>query len=250
MTERNTAPIRPIPDRPPSPSSPNRRRGAVVSIAANPATIPAAVPAARMELNVYSLVVLDIVGSAAREGRGQRRMRDDLYGLMAEVTDMHGLDLESLPFDDTGDGLRLVIPLDVMRPTRVVDAFFTGLAAGLREHNRTASQPARMRMRACFDLGLVEAHRRGWTGDTLVRAARLIDAPQVRQALDGRPDVNLVAVVSEPMFEVVRQRFGYLAPDCFAEIRVRVKEFDGRAWLLAQRSTSACLDCAARRQSA
>jgi hypothetical protein len=88
-------------------------------------------------------------------------------------------------------------------------------------------------MRTCFDLGVLEKHRRSWTGDTLVRAARLIDAQQLRHALHADPDADLVAVVSDEMYKIVRQGSGYIPPDCFQEIRVRVKEFDGRAWLLA-----------------
>jgi hypothetical protein len=237
--ERMISSVRPIPDQP---SSPYGRSDIPASSAS--ARVPRLLSSGR---DVYSSVVwVDVAGSAARDGRGQRRMRDDLYDLMAEVTDENGIDIESLPLDDMGDGLRLIVPLDIMRPTRVVDAFVAGLAAGLREHRRQASELARIRMRACFDSGLVAAHRRGWTGEPLVRAARLIDAQQLREALAAEPDADLVAVVSEPMHEILRNRFGLIAPDCFQQIRVRIKEFDGPAWLLAPRAAGACPHCAYR----
>lgn len=236
-TDRTTPSTRPMPERPLAP--PNRRRGAFVS---SPTNRPS--PQIRTDRNLYSIVLVDVAGSAARDGQGHLRMRDDLYEMITEIVADYGLDLESLPYEDRGDGLRLIVPLDLIRPTRVVDVFVAGLAAALREHRRYASARARIRLRACFDIGLVEAHWRSWTGDPLVRAARLIDARQLREALDAEPESDLVAVVSDAMYEsIVRHRFGHIPPDCFEEIRVQVKEFDGRAWLLGPRTTAPCQGC-------
>jgi hypothetical protein len=187
---------------------------------------------------LHSVVLIDVAGSASRDSHALRRMRDDLYSLVADVVDDNDVDLDRLPFDDIGDGLRLMVPTDLIRPTRVVDVFVFGLLAGLREHRRYVSPRARIRLRVCFDLGLVRAHRRSWTGYPLVRAARLIEAEDARKALRANPEIDLVAVVSDEMFEsVVRHRFGHISPESYQEIRVRVKEFDGRAWLLAPGST-------------
>jgi hypothetical protein len=175
-------------------------------------------------------------------------MRDDLYEIMAEVADENRIDLESLAFDDTGDGLRLIIPLDLVQPTKLVDTFVAGLATGLREHRKHVSETARIRMRICVDLGVVEAHRRSWTGDVLVRAARLIDAQQVRDALDTNPDADLVAVVSDDIYKIIQHGLGHIPAECFQEIRVQVKEFDGPAWLLAP--ANACPYCVQRRRFA
>ncbi len=222
-----SSPSRPIPARPSSPPPPNRRPGFASSN--NP--------------NVYSIVQTDVAGSAARDGRALRQMRDDLYEIMAEVTADNGFDLDSFPFDDTGDGLRLIVPPDLMSPARVVDAFVLGLTVGLREHRRHVSELARIRMRVCFDIGIVQKHRRSWTGGPLVRAARLIEARQLRETLDARPNLDLVAVLSDDMYEVTRHRAGQIAPEWFQEIRVRVKEFRGRAWLLAPPVPIACVNC-------
>jgi hypothetical protein len=235
--DRMTPSIRPTPERPASP--PNRRRSAFVSSLNN-----RALPPIRMDRNLYSIVLVDVAGSASRDGQGHRWMRDDLFEMVAEVVADIGLDLESLPYEDRGDGLRLVVPLDLIRPTRVVDVFVAGLAAALREHRRYANARSRIRLRACFDLGLVEAHWRSWTGDPLVRAARLIDAKQLREALDAEPESDLVAIVSDSMYEsILRHRFGHIPPDCFEEVRVQVKEFDGRAWLLGPRTAAPCHGC-------
>src|SRR6266511_2640607 len=125
----------------------------------------------------------------------------------------------------TGRNLYVIVLIDVV-----------GLTAGLREHRRYVSEQARIRLRVCFDLGLVEAHRGSWAGDVLVRASRLIAAEPVREALRTEPDADLVAVVSDAMYDlVVRHGYGHTPPDSYREIRVRVKEFEGRAWLLVPR---------------
>jgi hypothetical protein len=229
------SPAGPTPVRPSPP--PTHRSGTGVLSHVSP------LRSARTNANVYSIVLTDVVGSAARDSQGLRRMRDDLYGIVAEVTAANGFDLEALPFDDLGDGLRLIIPLDLMPATKIVDAFVSGLAVGLREHRRQASELARIRMRVCFDIGVVEEHRRSWTGKPLVRAARLIEAKQLREILDAEPQIDLASIASSAMYEVIRHRIGQISPERFQEVRVRVKEFDDHAWLLATPVTATCADC-------
>ena len=188
---------------------------------------------ANPEPNLYVIVLIDVTGSALLDSQGQRHMRDALYRLVDDIARDNGFRLDGLRFDDKGDGLRLVVPLDVVPPTRVVDVFVSGLAAGLREHRRYSSPQARLRLRVSFDLGLVEAHRSSWTGAVLVRAARLVDAKPVRDVLCLDPEADLVAVASDTLYDaVLRHRFGPIPPDRFREINVQVKEFEGRAWLL------------------
>jgi hypothetical protein len=185
--------------------------------------------------NLYNIVLTDIEKSASRSGNGHRHMRDDLYNIVAGVTAAYGgLDLErEVPYDDRGDGLRLILPIDQLPPTRVLDIFVLGLYAALREHRQYVSAAARIRMRVCFDIGLLEHHRRSWTGDPLVRAARLVDAQPVRQLLIDDPDTDLSVIVSDLMYEqIIRPGYGYIGPSCFRKVRVSIKEFDGCAWLL------------------
>jgi len=190
-------------------------------------------PPAATDLNLYIIVLIDVVGSASRDHQGQRRMRDDLYALVERAAADNGLDLDRLPYDDNGDGLRLVVALHLIPPTRVIDAFVSGLAAGLRSHRRSTSPQGRLRLRVSFDLGLVQAPRRGRTGDALVRATRLVNAEPAREALRTNPDADLVAIVSDAMYELIeRHRLGPIPPSSYRQIQVSVKEFDRRAWLL------------------
>lgn len=196
------------------------------------------------ERNLYSIVLIDVVQSARSGVQWQQRMRNDLYALVEDVVRYRGLAWGSLPFSDIGDAIRVVVPLDRVQPTQVVDLFILGLSAGLREHRRCASEAARIRLRVAFDLGLVERHQHGWVGDALVRTARLIDAEPLREALRSDPSLDLAVVVSDPMYEsVVRHGHGFISPGSFREVRVRNKEFDSRAWLLTCAATEQCRRC-------
>lgn len=171
-------------------------------------------------------------------------MRDDLYDLVHSAVQYAGLAVDLLSPSDTGDGFRFVVPIDLVQPTQVVDLFVLGLAAGLREHRRRINETARIRLRVAFDLGLVQQHRQNWTGDPLVRVARLADAEPAREALHADRRLDLVAVVSDVLFDfAIRHGYGYLDPGRFLPVRVRVKEFDGNAWLYKPYSAGACHGC-------
>lgn len=183
--------------------------------------------------SLYNVVLADIEKSASRPDIAQKQMRDDLYGILNEVIIAGGLTPDSVPFDDRGDGFRIVLPIDLLAPTKVVDTFVLSLQAALRRHRRNATAAARIRMRVCFDIGLLQRHWQGWVGAPLVRAARLVDAQPVRQLLIKDADADLSVVVSDLLFEsVVCHGYGYLGPDSFRKICVSVKEYQGAAWLL------------------
>jgi hypothetical protein len=213
---------RPTPSRPPVRHLPN-------GAAPTPADRPAQDPADR---SCCTIVLIDVAMSARNGWQEQRRMRDDLYDLVHGAVEYGGWAVEALSHSDTGDGFRFVLPLDLIQPTQVVDLFVLGLTAGLREHRRRVNEMARIRLRVAFDLGLVQQHRENWTGEPLVRVARLADAEPAREALQSDRRLDLVAVVSDVLYDfAIRHGLGYLAPGCFQPVRVRVKEFDRNAWL-------------------
>jgi hypothetical protein len=183
---------------------------------------------------------MDVAGSARRDGRALERMRNDLFDLVENAAARGDIDLESPPFDDNGDGLRLVLTPDVP-PTRAIDVFAVGIEADLREHRRQVEDEARIRLRVAFHIGLVTRHRGSWTGSSLVVPARLVNAKPLRAALRTDPEANLAAAVSNAMYQlVVRDRFGHIPVTCYRKVRVRVKEYDDRAWLLVPRSACVC----------
>ncbi len=183
--------------------------------------------------NLYAIVLVDVVESGYATNQVQYRIREGLYDLVDGALNRRGYAIGSFPFEDTGDGLRLYVSFEQVPPSEVVDLFVLGLTAQLRQHRRYAANEARLRVRLAFDLGLVGPHLQGWVGDSLVRVARLIEAEPLRDLLRSDPGIDLAAIVSDIMYQcVVQPADGYIAPDSFQPIAVRVKEFNGRAWLL------------------
>jgi hypothetical protein len=198
----------------------------------------------RVDRDLCAIVLIDVAASASAANHAQLRMRRDLYDLVQAALKRRDLVLESLPVTDTGDGLRIFLPFSRIRPADVIDLFVLGLAAGLRQHRQYVAECSRIRLRVAFDLGIVEPHLQGWVGDSLIRVARLVDAEPVRDVLESHTDLDLAAVVSDVMYRyVVEPGDCYLAADYFEPIRVRVKEFDARAWLLTRYASWPCGLC-------
>jgi len=231
-TSRGTAPYQR------GPSRTTWRASAVLASRGQPVNAP------RPGGDLTTVVLTDVSGSARRDQQSQRRMRQDLDEIVREVVRYVGLDLDTLPTTDTGDGIRLLFPPAVLEPIRVLDTFVLGLSARLCEHRRYVAESARIRMRVAIDFGLIEPHLRSWTGEPLVRVARLIEAEPLRTAWADDDRIDLSAVVSDGFFEtVLRHGHGYVRPSCFREIHVNVKEFAARAWHLVPSPSGMCGRC-------
>jgi hypothetical protein len=187
---------------------------------------------------------MDVAGSARHNGNGQRRMRDDLFGIVDAALEPERLSLATVPYTDNGDGLRILFPVAWIRPTRVIDLLILGLSAGLREHRTRTNEFGRLRLRLALDLGEVEPHRCGWAGGPLVRVARLVEAEPLRASLAADSTVDLAAIVSDPLFEsVLSNGWGYVAPSCFRRVTVSVRELETQAWLLKPGAADRCRGC-------
>ncbi len=178
----------------------------------------------------HTVVATDVVGSSARHDQLQLKMRDDLRGVLERTLRRQGLELDDLAPTDLGDGFRLHAAAAVS-PLAMVSPFVDNLVTELRVHRQSANERSRLRLRVAIHMGLLnrEAHG-GWAGVVLSECARLLDAPAARDLIAEAPEVDLVLVVSDSVFDaVIRQGYGP-APEQFRRIRVTVKESDFSAW--------------------
>ncbi|GIJ44340.1 hypothetical protein Val02_12260 [Virgisporangium aliadipatigenens] len=193
---------------------------------------------------LHTIVLTDMAASARRDNQSQRRMRSELYAMMHDLVRYLGLDLDALALTDTGDGIRLLMPVRIVEPMHVIDAFVVGLAARLREHRRHVNEVARVRLRVALDLGVVERHHNGWSGEPLVRASRLVDADPVRAALDADDRLDFAVILSDVLFQtVVLPGQGFVGPSSFDPVTIAVKEFRQFAWQLRQGTGEPCRQC-------
>jgi hypothetical protein len=183
---------------------------------------------------VYRLIIaVDIEGSTTRTDpvKGElRRVIYDVLGQALAAVAITGDRLEGLA--DRGDGiLVLVRSHDDVPKTVLLDRLIPLLAAKLGEYNAQAAYPAlRMRLRAVVHAGDIRLDRRGWYGEAIDVAIRLLDAPRVKGTLK-QATAPLVLVISDEIHSAV-VRHGYVDPGTYGQlVHVRVAGRRHRGWV-------------------
>lgn len=179
-----------------------------------------------------SIVVLDLEESTKRTNpvKGElRRVMYDLLGHSLEAVAITGERLD--PLSDRGDGiLTLIKPHDEVPKTVLLDRLIPLLATLLTEYNAQAAQPAlRMRMRVVMHAGEVHLDRRGYYGEAIDVAVRLLDAPRVKMALRQTP-APLVLVISEEIYSGIVCH-GYVGACGYFPVWARVGDRRHRGWV-------------------
>jgi len=180
-----------------------------------------------------SIVAIDLEGSTSRTNLVKGELRRSMY-------DVLGRALEAVPITDNhleqptdrGDGVLLLIrPYDDVPKTVLLDRLIPALTALVSEYNTRVTQPAlRMRLRAVVHAGEVHGDDKGFYGEAIDIAIRLLDASPVKRALKEAQG-PLVLVISEEIYRgIVAQ--GYV-DDCDYRqaCRVRVAGKQHRGWV-------------------
>ena len=159
--------------------------------------------------------------------RRRARLRRVLYDLLEQALKAAGIGprhLEELA--DRGDGVLILIrPYDDVPKTVLFGRLIPALTALLAEHNAAVAEPElRMRLRAVVHAGEVHDDGRGFYGDDIDVAFRLLNSPAVKRALKEAPAAPLVLVISEEMWDGI-VRHGYVDDGPYQQrVQVRVGE--------------------------
>jgi hypothetical protein len=180
-----------------------------------------------------SIVAFDLEGSTTRTNPVKGYLRRFMYDVLersfeaAQITANH---LE--PLTDRGDGvLVLVRPHDDVPKTVLLDRLVPLLTALLREHNAAATDPAlRMRLRTVVHAGEIHGDDRGFYGEAIDVAIRLLDSAAVKSALREATSPLVLVVSEEIYFGVVAH--GYADGGKYCPLaRVRVANKQHRGWV-------------------
>jgi len=171
-----------------------------------------------------TVFLTDVVGFGGlmRTDTDRRLIRDRLYTMTQATLE----DLADVQPEDRGDGFLTVVPPSVST-ARVMDQLLGKLLAALELHNRTARISARFQLRLAVNVGPVVSDAAGVTGEAIIVAARLVDAPEFKKAIEGSP-ASLGVIASPFVYETVI-RHG-LDPD-YTPVPVEVKESNTTAWM-------------------
>jgi hypothetical protein len=150
-----------------------------------------------------SILAVDIENSTCRPDQIKGRLRQAMYTILERALGAGDLtDAHHDPFLDRGDGvLTLIRPVEQAPKPRLLDTVVPELARLLADHN-THHPDHRFRLRVVVHAGEVHYDRRGCFGEALDIAFRLLDAPELKQALRRTP-ASLVLIVSEDIYRSV-----------------------------------------------
>jgi hypothetical protein len=173
-----------------------------------------------------TVLLSDVVGfgASARTDDDRRLIREALFSMTRTA-------LQDLPdewsWEDRGDGLLTVVPPGV--PTAsVIRRLHQELPAALEDHNRTHDVPARIQLRVAVNVGPVVTDTVGVSGEAIIVAARLVEAPLFKEAM-GRDQASLGIIASGFVYDtVIRHDLGLPG---YSPVQAVVKESSLKAWM-------------------
>jgi class 3 adenylate cyclase len=128
--------------------------------------------------------------------------------------------------EDRGDGLLTIIPSSVSTE-EAMEQFLRVLPRELERHNIIQPESGRLKLRVAVNVGPVTKDDLGVSGEAIITAARLVDAPRFKSAL--AQSASSLGVIASPFIYDTVIRYGQ-EPD-YMPIDVKVKEFASRAWM-------------------
>ena len=175
-----------------------------------------------------TVLLTDVVafGSHSRTDRDRLIIREALFSMMDSA-------LRNIPgtwSEDRGDGILTVVPPSIST-ARVMDQLLNQLTAALKKYNDTHRDSARFQLRLAVNVGPVVRESVGVSGQAIIVAARLVEAPDFKEAI-ARSAASLGVVVSPFVYETVVKH----SPDAsdeasYSPVLVEVKESSTIAWM-------------------
>ena len=183
-----------------------------------------------LPLNGENCTILysDVVGFSSLD-----RNDADRLVIRKALLHMTRLTLQKVPgawSQDRGDGLLTVVPPSV--PTaEVIAHLHRELPSALERHNRTHQESTRFRLRIAVDVGPVTSDTIGVSGEAIIVAVRMLDAPIFKTAI-GASTANLGVIASRFVYDTaIRHSLNPLDLAGYYQVLVEVKELTIPAWI-------------------
>ena len=197
---------------------------------------PATAEAARWQQDWHeplncSIVFTDVAGFSdpVRNDGDRDVVRTAMYEILRSCFDAAGVPWAGCYREDRGDGAVIVVP-PTISTQRLVDPLLAELAGRLRQYNRRASEVVRIQLRVALHVGPVGRDAEGLTGQAVIAAARIVDAPAIKARLAAE-QADLIFAASDYVYDqVVRNCGGQVDPVAFEHLQCQVKETHVSAW--------------------
>jgi CRP-like cAMP-binding protein/tetratricopeptide (TPR) repeat protein len=172
-----------------------------------------------------SIVFTDVAGFSdpARNDSDRGIIRAAMYEILRSCFGAAGVPWAACYREDRGDGAVIVVP-PTISTYRLVDPLMAELADRLRQYNRRASEVVRIQLRVALHVGPVGRDAEGLTGQAVIEAARIVDAPVIKARLAAE-QADLIFAASDYVYDhVVRSCAGRVDPAAFEHLECQVKE--------------------------
>ena len=179
-----------------------------------------------------SIVFTDVAGFSdpVRNDSDRDVVRAAMYEILQSAFEASGVPWTACYREDRGDGVVIVVP-PTISTHRVVDPLVAELADRLRQYNRRASEVVRIQLRVALHVGPVGKDAEGLTGQAVISAARIVDAPVIKARLAAE-QADLAFATSDYVYDhVVRNCDGRVDPAAFEHMECQVKELHVSAWV-------------------
>ncbi|QMU74573.1 hypothetical protein GXW83_01000 [Streptacidiphilus sp. PB12-B1b] len=178
------------------------------------------------------IMVLDVEGFSTRLDPPQGMLREEMYRVLDESQAEAGLAAGDLDVEDRGDGALLVARPD-LPPRLLAGRFVRALHDVLLERSQGTDSGYGLRLRLSMHQGLASPDPRGWSGDAVNMAFRLVDCEPLRTALRSAVGSPLVFAVSDTVFhDVIRHGYRSIDPAGYLPADIEIKHgVRTRAWI-------------------
>ena len=175
-----------------------------------------------------TVILTDVANYGARTRTDNDRLliREALF--MMTQTALQGF--PGAQSEDRGDSFLTVVPPDAST-ARVLDQLTRELPGALERHNGTHGEAARFKLRLAVNVGPVVSHMGGVSGEAIIVAARLVEAPSFKRALT-ESNASLGVIASPFVYEtIVRHGSDPREMASYFQVPVEVKETSTTAWV-------------------
>jgi hypothetical protein len=132
--------------------------------------------------------------------------------------------------EDRGDSILTVVPPSAST-ARVLGQLTKELPAALERHNSAQGESSQFRLRLAVNVGPVVSHMGGVSGEAIIVAARLVEAPSFKQAL-AASTASLGVIASPFVYEtVIKHGSDPREVASYSQVPVDVKETSTTAWM-------------------
>ncbi|WP_329133193.1 hypothetical protein OG552_15240 [Streptomyces sp. NBC_01476] len=180
----------------------------------------------------YWVLVLDMESFSTRTDPIQRSLRDAMYEVVDGAFAQAGIDRAEVVTEDRGDGILMLVP-PTISPVRLAGPLVRALDDGLREKAQVFNAAHSLRMRLALHQGLAVRDLRGWSGDAVNTASRLVDAQPLRDTLRAADSAHLAFIVSDQVYDgVIRHAHRGIDPAAYLPLRFTTKHGEVvRSWV-------------------